>query len=40
MADIEELIGKTMRSVVNNENEELIFTTVDGEIYKFYYQQD
>ena len=30
MASIQDLIGKTMASVVNNGDEEMVFTTVDG----------
>jgi hypothetical protein len=37
---LEEIIGKTMKSVVNNDNEEIVFTTNDGEVYKLYHGQD
>lgn len=37
---ITELIGKTMKSVVNNGNEEIVFLTTDGDTYKLYHQQD
>jgi hypothetical protein len=37
---MDDLLGKVMKSVVNKDNEELIFTTVDGEVYKFYHSQD
>jgi hypothetical protein len=36
---IEVLLNKTMVSVVNNDNQEIIFTTTDGEKYKLYHQQ-
>ena len=35
-----ELMGKTLSSVVNNSNEELIFTTDDGVQYIMYHCQD
>lgn len=37
---LQELIGKTMESVVNKDDEELIFTTIDGEVFKLYHSQD
>lgn len=40
MAELKDLIGKTMLSVVNSEREELIFTTVEGKKYKLYHWQD
>lgn len=38
-AKFSDLLGKTLASIVN-ENEELIFTTTDGEVYKLYHDQD
>jgi len=38
--NIERLVGKTLTSVVNNSNEEIIFTTSTGEKYKLYHCQD
>lgn len=38
--NFEELNGKTLSNVVNNANEEIIFSTVDGERYKLYHPQD
>ena len=40
MAELKDLIGKTMASVVNNDNEEIIFKTTDGEQFKLYHRQD
>ena len=40
MVKITDLIGKTMVSVENSNNEELIFTTNTGEKYKLYHDQD
>ena len=37
---VEELIGKTMSSVVNVNGEELVFTTDDGDCYKLFHRQD
>ena len=37
---LEDLIGKTMVSVVNVNNEELVFTTTEGRVYKLYHYQD
>jgi hypothetical protein len=34
-----DLMGKTLTTIVN-ENDELIFTTNEGEIFKAYYDQD
>jgi hypothetical protein len=39
-AKIEELLGKTMVSVKNVDNEQLVFTTTDGHQYKFFHIQD
>lgn len=36
----EELLNKTMVSVENDSDYELIFTTTEGKKYKFYHQQD
>lgn len=33
------LLGKTLVSVENREDEELVFTTDDGEVYRQYHQQ-
>jgi len=38
--EISELVNKTLTSVVNSDNEELIFTTFTGEKYKLYHEQD
>jgi len=37
--EIKELVGKTFTSIINN-NEELIFHTDEGEVYKMYHIQD
>lgn len=37
---LEDLRGKVLANVENQNNEELIFTTVDGEVYKLYHMQD
>lgn len=38
---INELVGKTFTNVyVNDEKNELIFTSSDGIVYKFYHEQD
>ena len=34
------LIGKTLKSVENKDDEEMHFTTTDGESYKLYHAQD
>lgn len=39
-ARLQDLVGKTMESVVNKDDEELIFTTTDGEVFKLYHNQD
>ncbi len=40
MNEFSELRGNVLTSVVNNDNEELIFTTKDGEVFKLYHDQD
>ena len=35
-----DLVGKTMESVVNNNDDEIVFKTVDGDVYKLYHDQD
>lgn len=40
MRRYEVLIGKTMASVVNNDNRELVFTPTEGPAYKFYHFQE
>jgi hypothetical protein len=40
MVEIEELIGKTMDSVENIDNEQLVFKTNDGREFVFYHEQD
>lgn len=40
MAELKDLIGKTMASVENVNNEELVFTTTEGKKYKLYHSQD
>lgn len=35
-----ELVGKTLKSVENNDDEEIVFTTVDDEVFKLYHSQD
>jgi hypothetical protein len=37
---VEVLKGKTMSSVANNGDEELVFTTTGGETWKLYHKQD
>ena len=34
------LLGKTMTSVVNVDNQELVFTTTEGQVFKLYHEQD
>lgn len=34
------IVGKTVQSVVNNNNEELVFEFTDGSSCKFYHEQD
>lgn len=37
--NINVLLGLTMKEVINHGNEELIFTTTDGRIFKFFHEQ-
>lgn len=39
-AKLKDLIGKTMASVENVNNEEIVFTTTDGEKFSLYHLQD
>lgn len=36
----EDLLGKTLTSVENNDNEEIIFRTTEGETFRLYHCQD
>jgi hypothetical protein len=36
---ISDLVGKTMKSVINDHDEEIIFETIEGEKYKLYHHQ-
>lgn len=38
--NIEELRGKVLLNIKNKNDEELIFTATDGEVYKLYHVQD
>jgi len=38
--EFKELKGKVLVSLENQDNEELIFTTTDGEIYRLFHSQD
>lgn len=38
--EFKDLIGKTFSSVVNNDNDEIIFTVSENEKYKLYHSQD
>lgn len=40
MSSIKDLIGLTMTSVVNKNNEELVFVSSDGRRFKLYHAQD
>lgn len=39
MTELKALIGKTMVSVTNRANEEIVFTADDGKTYKLYHEQ-
>ena len=39
-AELSALLGKTFETVQNAGDEELIFRTADGEVFKFYHEQD
>lgn len=38
--DVSAMAGLTMASVANVNNEELVFTTVDGQVFKLWHNQD
>ena len=38
--NVDVLLGKTLLKIENKDNEELLFHTTDGEIYKMYHDQD
>jgi len=38
--EVSVLLGKTMKSVVNHKDEEIIFSTSDGEVFKLLHDQD
>ncbi len=40
MAELKDLIGKTLASVENKGDEEIVFTTTEGQRYKLYHSQD
>ena len=40
MAEFSDLLGKTLVSVVNDKNQQLTFTTAEGEIFVAYHSQD
>lgn len=40
MSDIKELVGLTFESVVNFNNEEIIFKTIDGKTFKMFHNQN
>ena len=40
MAELKDLLGKTMTIVENVNDEELVFTTADGKRYKLYHYQN
>lgn len=40
MAKIEDLLGKTLVSVLNNDNDEILFTDVEGSKWRMYHEQD
>ena len=35
-----DLLGKTLKSIDNKDNEQLIFTTIDGEVFLSFHNQD
>jgi hypothetical protein len=39
-ANFTDLLGKTLTSIENKDNDELIFTTTEGEIYIMFHSQD
>lgn len=39
-AKFSELLGKVLDSIVNNNDECLIFTTIDGDVYRSYHDQN
>lgn len=40
MANVSELLGKTIVDIANNNDEELVFKTEDGKVYKMFHDQD
>jgi len=40
MAELKDLIGKTFASVENVDDEEIVFTTAEGQQYRLYHAQD
>jgi len=38
--EVDVLKGKTLSSVENDNNEELVFKTIDGEVYRMFHSQD
>lgn len=40
MAELKDLVGKTMISVDNIDNEEIVFITTDRDVYKLYHDQN
>lgn len=38
--EVTELVGKTLKSVEQIEDEMLVFTTTEGEVYKMYHDRD
>jgi hypothetical protein len=39
-AKVSDLVGHTMRSVENRENDEIVFTCDNGEVFKLYHDQN